>query len=68
MTRTIEATAWTLIHFCWQAAVIAGLYRMKVRYRFRYWRPSLDRFCGRGAAAQKYRKQENREGEMKNLE
>jgi beta-lactamase regulating signal transducer with metallopeptidase domain len=28
MTHTIEATAWTLIHFCWQAAVIAGLYRI----------------------------------------
>ena len=28
MTHTIEATAWTLIHFCWQAAVIAGAYRL----------------------------------------
>jgi len=28
MTHTLEATALTLIHFCWQAAVIAGLYRM----------------------------------------
>ncbi len=28
MTHTVEATAWTLIHFCWQAAVIAGLYRV----------------------------------------
>jgi beta-lactamase regulating signal transducer with metallopeptidase domain len=28
MTHTIEATAWTLIHFCWQAAVIAGVYRI----------------------------------------
>ncbi len=28
MTHTVEATAWTLIHFCWQAAVIAGIYRM----------------------------------------
>jgi len=28
MTHTVEATAWTLIHFCWQAAVIAGVYRM----------------------------------------
>jgi bla regulator protein blaR1 len=27
MTHTIEATAWTLIHFCWQAAAIAGIYR-----------------------------------------
>ena len=26
MTATIEATAWTLIHFCWQAAAIAGAY------------------------------------------
>lgn len=26
MTRTLEATAWTLIHFCWQAAAIAGVY------------------------------------------
>ena len=28
MTHTIEATAWTLIHFCWQAALIAGAYRV----------------------------------------
>ncbi|HEY1895443.1 MAG TPA: M56 family metallopeptidase [Terracidiphilus sp.] len=28
MTHTVEATAWTLIHFCWQAAVIAGLYHI----------------------------------------
>lgn len=28
MTHTVEATAWTLIHFCWQAAVIAGIYRV----------------------------------------
>ena len=28
MTHTVEATAWTLIHFCWQAAVIAGVYRV----------------------------------------
>jgi beta-lactamase regulating signal transducer with metallopeptidase domain len=28
MTHTVEATAWTLIHFCWQAAVIAGAYRV----------------------------------------
>ena len=28
MTHTIEATAWTLIHFCWQAALIAGIYRV----------------------------------------
>ncbi len=28
MTHTVEATAWTLIHFCWQAAVIAGAYRI----------------------------------------
>ena len=24
MTHTVEATAWTLIHFCWQAAAIAA--------------------------------------------
>jgi beta-lactamase regulating signal transducer with metallopeptidase domain len=28
MTHTVEATAWTLIHFCWQGAVIAGVYRI----------------------------------------
>jgi beta-lactamase regulating signal transducer with metallopeptidase domain len=28
MTHTVEATAWTLIHFCWQGAVIAGVYRV----------------------------------------
>lgn len=28
MTHTIEGTAWTLIHFCWQAAAIAGVYRL----------------------------------------
>jgi beta-lactamase regulating signal transducer with metallopeptidase domain len=28
MNHTIEATAWTLIHFCWQAALIAGIYRV----------------------------------------
>lgn len=28
MTHTIEATAWTLIHFCWQAAAIAGAYHL----------------------------------------
>ena len=28
MTHTIEATAWTLIHFCWEAAAIAGVYRI----------------------------------------
>jgi beta-lactamase regulating signal transducer with metallopeptidase domain len=28
MTHTLQAIGWTLIHFCWQAAVIAGLYRM----------------------------------------
>jgi beta-lactamase regulating signal transducer with metallopeptidase domain len=26
MTHTIQAVAWTLIHFCWQAAAIAALY------------------------------------------
>jgi beta-lactamase regulating signal transducer with metallopeptidase domain len=30
MNHTIEATAWTLIHFCWQAALIAGIYRIAV--------------------------------------
>src|SRR4051794_2680530 len=28
MTHTVEATAWSLIHFCWQAAIIAGFYRV----------------------------------------
>jgi beta-lactamase regulating signal transducer with metallopeptidase domain len=27
MTPTVQAIAWTLIHFCWQAAVIAAVYR-----------------------------------------
>jgi beta-lactamase regulating signal transducer with metallopeptidase domain len=27
MTPTVQAIAWTLIHFCWQAAAIAALYR-----------------------------------------
>jgi bla regulator protein blaR1 len=27
MTPTVQAIAWTLIHFCWQAAVIAVVYR-----------------------------------------
>ncbi len=27
MTHTIQAVAWTLIHFCWQAAAIAAAYR-----------------------------------------
>jgi len=27
MTHTVQAIAWTLIHFCWQAAAIAVLYR-----------------------------------------
>lgn len=26
MTETLQAIAWTLIHFCWQAAIVAGLY------------------------------------------
>jgi beta-lactamase regulating signal transducer with metallopeptidase domain len=26
MTHTIQAVAWTLIHFCWQAAAIAAIY------------------------------------------
>ncbi|MBV8114055.1 MAG: M48 family metalloprotease, partial [Silvibacterium sp.] len=28
MTHAMEAIGWTLIHFCWQAAVIALLYRL----------------------------------------
>jgi beta-lactamase regulating signal transducer with metallopeptidase domain len=28
MTNTLQAIAWTLIHFCWQAAAIAALYRV----------------------------------------
>jgi beta-lactamase regulating signal transducer with metallopeptidase domain len=28
MTHILEATAWTLMHFCWQAAVIAGVFRI----------------------------------------
>jgi len=28
MTHTIQALAWTLIHFCWQAAAVAVLYRL----------------------------------------
>ena len=28
MTHTIQAIAWTLIHFCWQAAAVAVLYRL----------------------------------------
>jgi beta-lactamase regulating signal transducer with metallopeptidase domain len=27
MTPTLQAIAWTLIHFCWQAAAIAAVYR-----------------------------------------
>jgi beta-lactamase regulating signal transducer with metallopeptidase domain len=27
MRTTVQAVAWTLIHFCWQGAVVAGLYR-----------------------------------------
>jgi beta-lactamase regulating signal transducer with metallopeptidase domain len=27
MTPTVQAIAWTLIHFCWQAAFIAAVYR-----------------------------------------
>lgn len=26
MTHTLQAISWTLIHFCWQAGLIAGLY------------------------------------------
>src|ERR1019366_8594978 len=28
MTHTPQAIAWTLIHFCWQAAVVAAAYRL----------------------------------------
>ena len=28
MTHLLPAIAWTLIHFCWQAAAIAALYGM----------------------------------------
>jgi beta-lactamase regulating signal transducer with metallopeptidase domain len=28
MTHTLQAIAWTLIHFCWQAAVVAASYRL----------------------------------------
>jgi beta-lactamase regulating signal transducer with metallopeptidase domain len=28
MNHTTQAVAWTLIHFCWQAAAIAGIYRL----------------------------------------
>ena len=28
MTHILEAVAWTLIHFCWQAAAVAGAYRV----------------------------------------
>jgi len=28
MSHTLDAIAWTLIHFCWQAAAIAGVYRL----------------------------------------
>ena len=28
MRPTLDAIAWTLIHFCWQAAAIAGIYRL----------------------------------------
>lgn len=27
MTQPVQAIAWTLIHFCWQAAAVAALYR-----------------------------------------
>lgn len=27
MTQTLQAVAWTLIHFCWQAVVVAAAYR-----------------------------------------
>ena len=28
MTHTLQAIAWTLIHFCWQAAAIALVYKL----------------------------------------
>lgn len=28
MTHTLQAIAWTLIHFCWQAAAVAAVYRL----------------------------------------
>lgn len=28
MRTTLDAIAWTLIHFCWQATAIAGMYRL----------------------------------------
>src|SRR5450755_3436841 len=28
MTHTLQAIAWTLIHFCWQATAIAAAYRV----------------------------------------
>jgi beta-lactamase regulating signal transducer with metallopeptidase domain len=28
MSHPLDAIAWTLIHFCWQAAAIAGIYRL----------------------------------------
>src|SRR5258708_32089232 len=28
MTHTLQAVAWTLIHFCWQAAAVAAIYRL----------------------------------------
>ncbi len=31
MTHTIQAVAWTLIHFCWQGAAIAALYAVASR-------------------------------------
>jgi beta-lactamase regulating signal transducer with metallopeptidase domain len=31
MPRLTEAIAWTLIHFCWQATVVAGIYRLVSR-------------------------------------
>jgi beta-lactamase regulating signal transducer with metallopeptidase domain len=31
MMHILQSTAWTLIHFCWQAAAIAGLYAVAAR-------------------------------------
>ncbi|HWE87060.1 MAG TPA: M56 family metallopeptidase [Terracidiphilus sp.] len=35
MNHSLQAVAWTLIHFCWQAAVIAALYAVAARVTMR---------------------------------
>lgn len=35
MNHTLDAIAWTLIHFCWQAAAVAVLYRLAMVAFFR---------------------------------